>query len=454
MKHFLLIAVVSLVSSCVNSQATTIRYSAHNNPLPNPDRGFYVHTEAHSNDYYPLTAYELNTSVKSKNFTLILRVFYLENFVKSDISIDYLSKMQTDFNTVRTSGLKMIVRFAYSDKMDSAAVWDTDKARVLGHINQLKNILNQNSDVICVIQAGFIGSWGEWYYTKNFGYPEPNSVDNANRREVVNALLNGLTSSRMVQIRTPALKRIMLQTSTALTRSKAYSGSSQARLGHHNDCFLADATDFGTYDSLSVDYPYLEAETKFLPMGGETCALNRPRSQCAVAQAEMKKFHWSYLNSGYHPSVLSDFKSGNCWNTIRDRLGYRFVLNNATLPTTLRPGQSFSIILSIANLGYAAPFNQRKAYLILRNQVTNVNYPITLITDPRYWEGSTNVTVIEPTLVLPTTVPLGSYGLFLNLPESSTSLANRPEYSIQLANMGVWEAQTGYNNLLHTLTVQ
>ena len=44
--------------------------------------------------------------------------------------------------------------------------------------------------------------------------------------------------------------------------------------GHHNDCFLASSTDFGTYDDKSVEYPYLTEDTKYTVMGGETCAVS------------------------------------------------------------------------------------------------------------------------------------------------------------------------------------
>jgi pimeloyl-ACP methyl ester carboxylesterase len=39
--------------------------------------------------------------------------------------------------------------------------------RVVSHLDQLQPILTDNYDVIAFVQAGFIGSWGEWYYTTN-----------------------------------------------------------------------------------------------------------------------------------------------------------------------------------------------------------------------------------------------------------------------------------------------
>ena len=44
--------------------------------------------------------------------------------------------------------------------------------------------------------------------------------------------------------------------------------------GHHNDCFLASSDDFGTYDDKSVEYPYMQDDTKYAVMGGETCAVS------------------------------------------------------------------------------------------------------------------------------------------------------------------------------------
>ncbi len=46
---------------------------------------------------------------------------------------------------------------------------DAPKDIVFGHIAQLGPILTKNADVINCIQMGFIGTWGENYYTDFFG---------------------------------------------------------------------------------------------------------------------------------------------------------------------------------------------------------------------------------------------------------------------------------------------
>jgi hypothetical protein len=57
------------------------------------------------------------------------------------------------------------------------------------------------------------------------------------------------------------------------------------------------------------------------------------------------------------------------------------------------------------------------------------------------------------TLTLPSLAPLGDYSVFLHLKDADDDLVTNPHFSIRLANEGLWESATGYNNLLHTLTI-
>ncbi len=434
----------------LHAQTTTISYTGTSTAFANPERGFYKHTETHSASYAPLSQSVLNGYRQNENITLILRVFYLEDFIASPISSTYLSNMQQDFAKVRNAGLKCIVRFAYSDDNDNGLPQDATKSQVLAHISQLTPILQSNIDVIPVAQAGFVGAWGEWYYTTNFGM-NPTPTDYQNRKDVVNALLAALPN-RMVQIRTPKLKMNTMNSTAAIASSQAFTNSALARVGHHNDCFLASSSDYGTYSNTSVEYPYLEQETKYLPMGGETCAVNAPRSQCQTALAEMSKFHWSYLNLDYHPGVIDGFESLDCFDEIENRLGYRFELKSGIFPTNATAGGVLPIVLQVKNNGFAAPYNQRTAYIVLKNTVTDQEYSIPMASDPRLWLGGTQQAINE-TLTVPANVVAGSYKMFIHMPDSNTDLATRPEYSIRFANNNSWLASKGYNDLQHTINI-
>jgi hypothetical protein len=433
-----------------SASLATVNYTTSTANIANPERGLYKHTETHSTGYYPLSQSALTGYRTNSNITLILRVFYLENFVNAPISSTYLSNMQTDFARLRAAGLKCVVRFAYADHDDPGLPHDAPKSVILSHIQQLAPVLQSNSDVIAVMQAGFIGSWGEWYYTDHFGRP-PTATDYANRKEVVDALLAAVPG-KMIQIRTPSLKMNTYQSNTALTDAQGFSGTNLARLGHHNDCFLASSSDYGTYKNVSTEYPYLEQETKYTAMGGETCAVNVPRSQCATAMSEMAKFHWSYLNVDYHATVIAGFQTENCFPEIQKRLGYRFELVSGSYPTSAAPGALIPVTMNIKNSGFATPYNARTPFVVFRNTATQAEVRVALNADPRRWTfGQT--TAVSSQVALPAGIPQGTYKMFLHLPDASSSLSTRPEYAIRMANNNVWEATTGYNDLNHTITV-
>jgi hypothetical protein len=425
----------------------TVVYTAVTDILANPERGFYHYRQDCNDtlfDEATLRGYRVNEQI-----SLVMCIFYLYGFQNTAISQTALDKLRTQLATVRAAGLKAIVRFAYTQ---SQAGDDANKTQILAHLDQLGPILTEYRDVIYVMQAGFIGAWGEWAYSQNFGNPgNITSTDWQNRKAVADKLLAVLPADRMIQLRTPNFKRTLYST-TALTAAEAYTGTAKARIGHHNDCFLASSSDYGTYIDTSVEYPYLEAETLYLPMGGETCASNPPRSSCATALDELGRFHWSYLNADYFSTVLNDWTASGCMSDIKRRLGYRFVLTQGTYPTSVAPGAGLRIQLSVRNDGWAAPSNPRGRELVLRNTTTGALHRFALSSDPRRWLPGTTTT-LDQTVTLPTTLPTGSYELLLNLHDPASGLKARPEYSIRLANANLWESSTGFNKLNHTLSV-
>lgn len=112
----------------------------------------------------------------------------------------------------------------------NASIQEASKSIILSHIQQLNPIFEKNSDVICVVNAGFIGTWGEWYYTSQDDFGKPSSPNYENRREVIEALLKALPTSRMIQLRTPFFKRTMYSFS-ALSDSKAFDKAQLQELG-------------------------------------------------------------------------------------------------------------------------------------------------------------------------------------------------------------------------------
>lgn len=439
-------------------------YAGTDEIIANPERGFYHHTETHARadgtGYSPLDAAELQEWRQNEQVTQILRVFYLERFVGADLDRAYLDSVRADFRTARENGVKVVVRFAYAQPKDAwpyqPPYGDAPKAQVLRHIAQLAPVLRQNADVIAAVQAGFIGLWGEWYYTDHFVADPANpgevtDADWAARREVVLALLDALPDSRMVQVRTMMMKQRIFNRPTgvegALTSREAFSERNVARVGHHNDCFLASPDDFGTFlsDPITLDQEYLAQDSKYVPIGGETCNVNPPRSEWPSAAAEMARYHYSYLNSDYNKDVLGSW--GANLDEAKRRLGYRIALRRGTFTDGVRPDRAIDVDLSLRNDGWASPYNERDVELILRSD--SRTYAVSLRADPRRWAAGRTA---DLSAEICASIPPGEYDLLLNLPAAERSLTS-PAYAVRLANADVWEPTTGYNDLHHTLTV-
>ena len=398
-------------------QGTTVQYAPSDTLFPNPERGIYSHREVQA-EGAALTLSDLTSIRNSKGQSLILRMYYLKKFRATDLSAAQLTLMQTDFARMRQAGIKCVLRFAYSSgETDPDAPLDI----VLRHLDQLKPVIEQNRDVIAVIQAGFIGAWGEWYYSTN------GLNTTANRRAVLQKFLETAPHPIFVQVRTPNYKMYIFNRTTPIDSIEAYSAMQYARTGHHNDCFLANADDYGTYEDTTADKAYLSSDTRFAPMGGETCNPNS-FSTCGNAVRELTRMHWTFVNGDYQATVLAQWTNGGCMPEIKRRLGYRFEMIDGTYADSAKPGSGLPFALTLTNVGWAAPFNPRPAEVILRNPADSSEYYVRLPVDPRFW-GAGDTARLSATIGVPLDMPAGEYEMFFRLPDPSESLRFRPEFA-------------------------
>ncbi len=435
----------STSNHAVVEKRSPVVYKSDNAIFFNPERGFYKHTSCNPGS----AAGSLNEitlkSYKNNNISLVLRLFYLKDFRDKPLSDAALKEFDADMQLIRESGLKCILRFAYSEGVDQP---DAPLHIIEQHLDQLRPYLEKNSDVIAVMQAGLIGAWGEWYYSSN------NLNNSAGRNAVLKKILEVLPQDRMVQVRTPAYKKDYLKRIAPLTASEAFSQNENARIGHHNDCFLASPTDYGTYENAQADKAYLNEECLYVPIGGETCPPSGINPADGIrAQQEMRFLRWTYLNQDYYRGVNDIWiADGNMDDIIRN-LGYRFELISGEYSTEVSKGGSMYAEIKLRNVGYAPLFNKRNVELVLRNPESKEEYKVVLDTDPRFWHPDEQ-TNIKAEIGIPETMEAGEYKLYLNLPDMAGTLSSNPDYSIRFANKNTWDTETGYNDLHHIVEVQ
>jgi hypothetical protein len=402
-------------------------FSESDELIRNPERGFYANLDLVARPQHA-------AALRDAGYTLALAIICLENYRYSAIDDGFLAAVDRGFATVRSAGIKVIVRVAYNRDGGQDAPLD----RVLDHLDQLAPILERNTDAIAAVQAGLIGAWGEWHASTH------NLDTTSARQRILSALLDAVPATRTVQIRTPMFKEEALP-GGPLADDEAFTATARARVGHHNDCFLASSSDLGTYAS-PVDQwrVYVAADTQYVPMGGETCGVNAPRSECEAALAELAALHWSYLNSGYHGGVLDRWAADGCYDEIDRRLGYRLVAESIEYPPQVEPGTALAGQLIVHNRGFAAPYNPRPVYVVVSGQGRRLVTPVAA--DPRRWmPGQSQVVTFS--MQLPADVAAGTYTISLWLPDADPGLAEDARYSIRLANDGLWDPGSGENRL-------
>ena len=456
MKRILLVIAAACLTAAM--YAGTVNYTADNTTIfPNPERGFITMLEGHLSEskHYAVKGQEstLDKHATNDKGSLILVLYYLDEFKNTDVLPSWvLTSFDEDMQVLRNKGMKCILRFAYTNTDEGEIGYDAPLNIVESHIAQYKSHWASNTDVIFCFQAGFIGSWGEWYYTSNFGNEE--SHMNANRTAFLDTLLNATPANRCVQIRTPRFKEEYISGvrdghPAALTAAEAYQNTAKARLGHHNDAFLYHASNMGTYSDTSIQKPYIAQETLYVPIGGESDITDTVQALAEatheITTAEMSRLHWTFIQSGFSKVVTNTWRKTGTFDTLNVHLGYRYQLVTGTYGEAVTVGNTLSVNMQIKNTGYAPLYNERHAYIVLKN--ANATYAIQLAADPRNWLPNGAVTTINETITVPDTAYNGTYNLYLWLPDEYESLRADARYAIRFANTGVWEEASGMNKL-------
>lgn len=485
---FLLVFFLLMVSACSQTGQADLAaqvvktYQATSLNFPNPERGFFIQKVGWDRVLHPdwesLSLAEMQQARRDGHS--LVRVYYLiPEFKGKSLSQEFLTTFTRQLTDARTAGVKLIPLFSYNwpgtsdfDQFpERPENQDAPVADVLRHIEQLKSVIQQNTDVIAMWDAGFIGAWGEWHTsTNNLIGNTVGSEVNGNTRQIVNKLLETVPRTRMITLRTPRYKQ-QLTGASALSASEAFTGTARARLGAKDDCFLASKINWGTYlpgdDASIASYKnFLNQDNLFLPQQGETCNFGadaQPYIGCPNALKDLALLRFSALNINYQQDVLQGWRTGGCFEEISRRFGYRFELVSSSVPSSVTRTQNLAMSFNIKNVGFASPYNPRRLELMLRNTTTKQVYRVRLTTgslrpvntnlDPRFWQPGTTTTV-NVNSPLPANIPTGTYELLLNLADPYGSLYARPEYSIRFANTGVWESTTGYNSLQQTVSVR
>lgn len=469
--------------------------------LRNPERGWRIETlfaeapgadiwgpAAHLKPTLPAAYSELWWTLDAERYepfglTLAQTYCYLDRFMDRPISEEKLDLLRESLDTARRRGLKVLLRFAYEKDMDQAA--GPTKETILGHLDQLAPVIEENTDVIFVLQAGFVGAWGEWHSSAKGLEKNHDTLS-----EITLKLLEVLPEDRMTQVRVPKYKRwvlgdVSLDEYTFLDADTAYSGTPLARIGFHNDGFLAYNNCGGTWTEPpqysnpgNPEFDYMTVESAFVPVDGELfwSDIGNPVDGLRAA-IRMRLHHYSSfslahsyseregkpfsidawmrapltleqvteaklpVSDGYFEGTDGASVPRTAFDYIQDHLGYRLELQSATFPRAVAAGDVLMAEVQLINRGFATLHNPRPVLVVLmKDEECIATFPTEA--EPRTWQpyapGDDTCTplmhAVQAACPLPENLAPGWYVLGLWLPDAHESLRMDPRYAVRAAN--------------------
>ena len=345
--------------------------------------------------------------------------------------------------------------------------------------------------VAVAVWSCLFATTGEWHYTTHLGDPEhggPNATHWEHRAQVLAAILDMAGPSLTVEVRTLEAKRMALlggvDTSALapVDATQVSAGALSARVGYHNDCFLASDSDFGTYLDVDVEYPFLARDTAYVlwPRHGTVRRLTPGALQVYVhgrrdVQREPASQRVRHRAGGAGVVPLHVPEQGlqprrarvmDCWRlhaashchsgvgaVVPDVIRapaqsltpfatcraarYRLELVTTTAPRTVARGAAFNVTVSLRNVGWAAPVGHYRVDLVLRH-TTSARVCVARVVNasPKFWLPA-NVSApsempplhsISGRFVAAAGVAPGNYSLLLAVSGDVGSLARRAEY--------------------------
>ena len=424
----------------------------------NPERGLYNQTSF----YFDGVSIPGLTISASHAEPLELVLFYLTGFKDKDLTSDVTTAISTVFSNLRAAGKKAIVRFGYSSAHgEGDKPWDAELTQMRSHIAQIKPILAANEDIIYVVQAGFIGTYGEWYYTGNGDTSDDfylssngqNYNKYAERAQIITDLLDAVPASRQLALRTPFYKRAYLTevNGAALVDytdiTDLSMNNDNKRLSFFNDAFLANnSDDTGTF-YIPLDWDMWQDQSAYLITGGETAYQdsepNPEKSGISVALTRIGNEHYSYLNKNPENKIMKSWIDGGYVNDVKKALGYRLVATSGEVSySATASGSRVDYSISIRNKGSVRVIYPRPAKLVY----LHLGAPTIVVEDlgdVRSLLPGAAAIAFSGYFNLPMDAEAGDK-IAVWLPDNDEDLRTTASYSIRLANSDIrWES--GYN---------
>jgi hypothetical protein len=370
------------------------------------------------------------------------------------ISATMLIDIDKRFAAFHGTGMRVIPRFIYNFGPIGPTARDAPLSVILNHVDQLGPILLKYKDIVFALEAGFIGTWGEWHDSTNWN---DTAIAQA---QLLNKELGYFSGLFPVLVRYPG---DIIEYANGLTPP--------AGIGIHDDYFASSALDGGTWDTCdrrggwclpnytAAQFQSLAAqistETMFV---GEFGALYPTLQTCSAL--DTYSYTYNVQSIGLYPfpaKIQTKLQDEGCALSFYNKVGTRIEIRNATIIGNPTANGQLYVAMTLVNKGYGRVFRQRSATVIFASKDIPLAYfPLPVVTlDLSSLASTVNpcASTFQTTLTLPADFPADqSVSLYLFVPDPAPSLASQAAYALPLNSLNansqpVFDSATGYNLL-------
>lgn len=338
-----------------------------------------------------------------------------------------------------------IMAFSPSFGNDLAPAWiPTDPANSLGMVQwnsstflaewaNLMTALGRKYDHdprLGWLDMGGYGSYGEWHIFDQPG----TAISRTNMQTVMRAVTDAFPDK-------PTLA--MTTNTTFLTDAMALS----PKVGVRMDCL---GTQNGPNGSLIDQVPAALSRWKTAPVITEWCngTLGQNVNEYALGDSQVANYHISLLSSGNFPTAYNNMNSSDqaSFAHANKSSGYRYQIDNATIPAQIAQNTSFDLTSSWENVNVAPTYQPWITQFQLRNSTGQVSWSVNSSLDLRQLLPTNGTPLqIHDNFSLPLGVAAGTYTLAVRIIDPDGYLT-----PMNLANQG--RASDG-SYVLGTITV-
>ena len=466
LKHLIALLLLALSVNSIRAQSiNTVTYEADNSNFANPERGWFVFKElkptfATNTNNWATAA--LLDDYHAQGYRLVKHVVKIPT-TSGDLPQDFLNKITQEAALVRDKGMKIFYRFNYNWNHDVSNE-DAPANITVEHLEQLAPFFDDNADIIAWMEMGFIGYWGEMHTSTSGHIVEKTVGLSDSGKKILYKALDVFPADRVIGVRYPQIifrdpnEYGSLGFQTPLSEDNAYDGTYQSRLAGWY-------ANFGAGEKLwHEDQEYVTQwapSTEFVPQWAHCDHFQDLTMDSYEWLDDAQTFHYVALSNpkdeNHTVDIYERWQSDGVYDDYEKYLGYRFRLIEGKIDASVALGGELTLQLTIANDGWARPVNRRPVEVILRETNTGdeIVVPYSPGVDERLWLPAPGTSVVKTmALTLPATAMVGNYALLLNFPDAYATLRDNPDYSIRLANKGLWEGSTGYNRLHATVEIE